>query len=258
MSRISTFKSRLAARTPLSGTFLKTPHYVLIEVLAQSGLDFICLDAEHAPFDRAAIDQCCAIARALDFPLLVRTQSAEASHILAALDCGAVGVVVPHVDSVDCAQAVAAAAHFGLGGRGYAGSSRWAGYATRPMSDVLAQGTSETVVIAQIEEPYAVPLAEEIAQLSGIDALFAGPADLSVGMGYTDQSSDDLKDALKAIGGACQSAAKPYASWLGTAADLAPWQAAYGVTMFFVGSEHTWMRNAAKEIAQTTHAMGKP
>jgi len=39
---------------PLAGTFLKTPHYIMIEILAQSGLDFLCLDAEHAPFDRAA------------------------------------------------------------------------------------------------------------------------------------------------------------------------------------------------------------
>ena len=56
MSRIRTFKSRMLAQDPLAGTFLKTPHYVLVEVLASSGLDFLCLDAEHAPFDRASLD----------------------------------------------------------------------------------------------------------------------------------------------------------------------------------------------------------
>ena len=51
MSRIGSFKSRVVSRELMVGTFLKTPHYVMIEVFAQSGFDFLCLDAEHAPFD---------------------------------------------------------------------------------------------------------------------------------------------------------------------------------------------------------------
>ena len=255
MSRHANFKQRLLNRDAMSGTFLKTPHYVLVEVLAQSGLDFICLDAEHAPFDRAAIDQCCAIARALDFPLLVRVAGPETKEILSAMDCGAVGVVIPHVDSVETAQAMAQAARFGLGGRGYAGSSRWAGYATRPMNEVMDQSRDETVVIAQIEEPYAVPLADQIAAIDGIDALFAGPADLSVGMGYRDQSSDDLKQALAHVGAAAQAAGKTYASWVATTQAMSDWHEKYGVNMFFVSSEHAWMRSAAKEIAQTAQAL---
>ena len=58
MSRIGSFKSRVVSRELMVGTFLKTPHYVMIEVFAQSGFDFLCLDAEHAPFDRRAIDEC--------------------------------------------------------------------------------------------------------------------------------------------------------------------------------------------------------
>ena len=51
-------KARLAAGEYLLGTFLKTPAPILVEVLATCGLDLLCLDAEHAPFDRAAIDAC--------------------------------------------------------------------------------------------------------------------------------------------------------------------------------------------------------
>ena len=50
------FKSRLLARAPLLGAFFKTPHPILVEVLARTGLDFLVIDAEHAPFDRAGID----------------------------------------------------------------------------------------------------------------------------------------------------------------------------------------------------------
>lgn len=95
--QIASFRQRLLSRVPLAGTFLKTPALQLIEVLSQSDLDFVCLDAEHAPFDRSAIDACCAMGRALDFPVLVRVGDGSAREILQALDCGAVGIVVPHV-----------------------------------------------------------------------------------------------------------------------------------------------------------------
>jgi 2-keto-3-deoxy-L-rhamnonate aldolase RhmA len=61
----------------------------MVEVLARSGLDFLCLDAEHAPFDRARLDSCLAVARALDFPILVRVPSSLPQDILQALDAGA-------------------------------------------------------------------------------------------------------------------------------------------------------------------------
>jgi len=254
MSRISTFRQRVIGQETLAGTFLKTPHYNLVEVFAQSGFDFLCLDAEHAPFDRAVIDQCLAVACALDFPVLIRVGDHSARAILWALDCGAVGVVVPHVDSVQVAQDVAKSARFGLGGRGYAGSSRWGEFATKSMPDLLEKSQRETVVIAQIEEPYAVPLASEIAAIDGIDALFSGPADLSVGMGYDHQNSPELHAALKSIGDAAKAYGKGYASFVPNAQVGRDWAEKYGVTMFYVGSEHGFMRSAANAIADALKA----
>ncbi len=173
----------------LAGTFVKTPHHVLIEVLAQSELDFLCLDAEHAPFDRSSLDSCVAVSKALDFPILIRVGDNSPREILQALDYGAVGIVAPHIDTAEKAKDLARAARFGLNGRGYAGSSRWAGYATQKMSDLLTKSKEETVVIAQIEEPRGVEEAESIAAVNGIDGVFIGPADLSVGYGKTDQNS---------------------------------------------------------------------
>ena len=58
-------RTRMLRGDVLSGTFLKTPAFQMIEILAMSGMDFVCLDAEHAPFDRVAIDACMAVGRAL-------------------------------------------------------------------------------------------------------------------------------------------------------------------------------------------------
>ena len=249
--RTANLRKRLLARERLASTFVKTAEVTVIEVLASSGLDFIVLDGEHCGFDRGRLDACLAVARALDFPALVRISSGSEENVLMALDAGAVGVVVPHVDSVEKAQAIAKSAHFGRGGRGFAGSTRWAGFATRPMDDVLGQD-DQTIVMAQIEEPEGVEACEGIAAVDGIDALFAGPADLTVGYGHTSQDNPDLPIALDRVGKACAANNIGYISWVGDTAKAKEW-AVFGMTGFVVASEHTWMRQGAMAAAKGIH-----
>lgn len=251
--RTANLRKRLLAREIMASTFVKTAEVTVIEVLATSGLDFIVLDGEHCGFDRGRLDACLAVARALDFPALVRISSASPENVLMALDAGAVGVVVPHVDSVEKAQDLAKSAHFGRGGRGFAGSTRWAGFTVQSMDAVLAQD-SQTIVMAQIEEPEGVEVCEGIAAIDGIDALFAGPADLSVGYGHASQDNPDLPAALERVGKACAANGKAYVSWVPDAAKAADWQQ-YGMTAYVVASEHTWMRQGAMATAKGVHAL---
>lgn len=257
MSRTSQFRNRMLSGDLLAGTFLKTPHHVMIEVLAQSELDFLCLDAEHAPFDRASLDACMAVANALDFPILIRVGDSSHREILQALDYGAVGIVAPHIDTVEKAKGLAKAARFGLNGRGYAGSSRWAGYATQKMPDLLQRSLDETIVIAQIEEPQGVEQADAIAAVEGIDGLFIGPADLSVGYGKTDQNSQELKDALRHVSSIAHSRAKAAMSFVPDAKKAQDWHSEYGLTMFFIASEHSWLRTGANQDAKGVHSISK-
>lgn len=240
-------KQRMAAGERLVGTFIKTPAYEIIEVLAKSGLDFMVLDGEHAPFDRARLDQCLAIGRALDFPLLVRIPNSEPSSVLQALDSGAVGIVVPHVDSVEKAASVAKSARFGHGGRGFAGSTRWAGFATRSADEVLAQSLSETVVVVQIEEPEGVEASSGIAALEGVDALFAGPADLAICYGTTDITSEPVRNAIRTTGDACKQFGKSFMTFAPNAEPTAA-LAELGVNMFCVASEHAFMLQTARQM----------
>lgn len=248
-------KEQMIAGNTLVGTFLKTPAHEIVEVLAKSKLDFLCLDAEHAPFDRGRMDLCLAMARALDVPTLVRVPSGEPAELLKALDSGATGVVVPHVDSVTKAQQIARAARFGEGGRGYAGSTRWAGFATRPMADVLAQSEKETIVIAQIEEPAGVAVVDAIAAIDGIDGLFVGPADLAVCYGTTDQAAPPVLDAMRTAGAAAKRHGKTLMTFAGSAAS-GPQLREIGVSMFFVASEHAFMLRGANAEADALKAQG--
>ncbi len=245
-------RARILAGEPLTGTFIKTPAYEIMEVLAMSGLDFVCLDAEHAPNDRRGMDACLAIARALGLPTLVRVPEGTPAQILMALDSGAVGVVVPHVFTVERAQIASRAAHFGHGGRGFAGSTRWAGSGRHSMAEVLAMD-DETIVLAQIEEPEGVEAAAEIAAVPGVDGLFVGPADMTVCLGKTDVSDPAVHEVMASVAAAAKGAGKAAVTFVGSTA-LVPALRELGMSVFFVASEHNFMLNAARQVVTEMRA----
>ena len=253
--RIENFKSRMANRDMMAGTFLKTPAYELVEVLATSELDFICIDMEHSPFDRARTDACLAVARALDFPVLGAGDAFCTPNRVAGVGHGRGGRGGTAYHHVEQAKDLVRAAHFGPGGRGFAGATRWAGYGTQNMAEVLAQSARQTVVIAQIEEPEALENVEEIAATPGVDGLFLGPSDMSVSMGFSDTNSEQLRAALARCGAAAEASGKAYMTFVPNASKAADW-AQFGAHMFFVGSEQGWMKSGANADASGIHALG--
>jgi len=92
-----TLKQQLTSKEPILGTFIKSTHYHNTEVLAHSTLDVLCLDAEHAPFDRGDLDSCVLAAKSKSMPVVIRVPNNDPSTLLNALDVGADGVVLPHI-----------------------------------------------------------------------------------------------------------------------------------------------------------------
>ena len=246
-----TFKDRVRSGVPLLGTFVKTPHPHVVEVLASSGLDCICLDAEHAPFDRRDLDACIHAARAGGLPALVRTPSNAPHEILNALDCGADGVVVPHVRSGAEARAIAASAAYGPGGdiamRGYAGSSRAAGYGTSSIEQHMTASNERTVVIAQIEDLEALDAIAEIAEVEGIDALFVGRIDLTVALGCHSPDDPKVLAAVDRILEASIQVGRAVGMFTPKQSDVPQWQAK-GASLFLLGSDHGFLRTGARQL----------
>lgn len=245
---MSGLKQRLADGELIVGTFVKTPSPIVVEVLARTTLDCLCLDAEHAPFDRGSLDLCLMAARAGTMDTLVRVPTATPEHVLNALDCGATGVLVPHVRSAAEAEAVVRAAHYGAGGRGYAGSSRAAGYTFLPMVEHLHASAARTVVVAQIEDPEAVEDIDAIARVPGVDALFIGRVDLTVGYGVTDQNDPRVVVAVERVCAAAVAAGKPVGMFLARVEDVALWRAK-GAALFLLGSDHGFLLGGAQALA---------
>ncbi|MDG1995244.1 MAG: aldolase/citrate lyase family protein [Emcibacteraceae bacterium] len=232
----STFRRRLLDGEELIGLFVKTPHHTVVEVMANSDLDFLVIDREHGAIDLAAMDTCLMAGRAADMPMLVRIQQNTATGMLYPLDCGATGVIVPHVATVTKAQEIANGGRYRKGNRGFAGTQRAGGYGTREMHEYIDAADAQSTIIAQIEDVEAVNNIEEIVKVDEIDCLFLGRMDLTVGYGARTQNDDVVMDAIKHVCKVARGAGKRIAAYSSPAErdmlrDL-------GVTVFAVGSEH--------------------
>lgn len=250
MSPVATFRHRLLSKEILIGTFVKTPSPIICEVLGLTELDTVCLDAEHAPFDRVELDSCVQALRAAQKPSLIRVAANSQEYILQALDYGATGVVVPHVKTPEQAAAIVKAARFGKGGRGYSGSTRAAGYTTKPMQKHLNDSATETTVIAQIEDPTAVAAIDEICSVDGIDCLFIGRVDLTVAF-KTDSPHDNV--VIKAIEKVCkagQESGKTIGMFVPDDTEAKKWMA-QGATLFLLSSDHSFIINGANRLIAT-------
>ncbi len=239
-------KARLAKRDLLVGSWLKTPHPHVVEVLALSDLDLLVLDAEHAPFDRGSLDACLLAARTTEKPVLVRPASATHDHLLQALDGGAEGVIVPHVRTAEEATAIVRACHYGPGGRGFAGSTRAAAYTTLGMA-MHRTAAKNVVVIAQIEDAEALDHIDAIARVEGLEALFIGRADLTISMGADTPDDPPVIAAVDRICAVGAAAGIPVGMFLARVTDVPQWRAK-GATLFVLQSDQEFMLKGAAAL----------
>ncbi|MBT8100761.1 MAG: aldolase [Gammaproteobacteria bacterium] len=246
-NRQEKFRDRLIAAEALVGTFLKTPSSILAEVLGLSNLDTIAIDAEHGPFGRLELDGCIAALRAADMPSLIRLSNDSPSEIRNALDCGATGIVVPHVTTPSQAEAIVRATRFGDGGRGYAGSPRAARYTQKSMADHIADNDSQTAVIVQIEDLAALDHVAQIAAVDGVDCLFIGRADLAVGMqkGILDSA---VVDTVRDICIAGRQAGTAVGMFTPQLDEIPEWRKA-GASLFLLSSDQSLLLHGANGIA---------
>lgn len=252
MSRRSSFADRLRSGAPSTGTFLKTPAHQSVELIGQTGLDFVVLDAEHAPFDHSQIDACILASYVVDLPLLVRVGRNAPDAILSALDMGAAGVVLPHIITLEDARRATAAARYIGGERGFSPSTRAGGYGTRGLRDYMEAADREVAVVLQIEDAGALDNLDAIASIGGITGLFVGRADLAASMGLDwndprlDEATAETAQAAKRAGIACgayladSSRVEIFRSW--------------GVSFFVVGSDQSAMKS---ELARVAAAFGQ-
>ena len=231
------------------GTFVKTTSPQIVEILGGSGLDFAVLDAEHAPYDRGTLDLALLAGRAAGLPLFVRVAEHAAASLLSALDLGAAGVLVPHVDNEQDARAAVAHCRYVGGDRGYSSSPRAAGYGALGMKQAIAHG-DRSIVACQIESVAAVENAARIAAVPGVDVLFIGRADLALSMGLDNAQDPRVTEATEGVIRATLAAGKIAGMFVGSTAEREKYRA-LGVHWFIQGSDQSLLRQAAQATARS-------
>ena len=179
------------------------------EIIAGSGFDWLCLDAEHSPNDVLNIlPQLQAMA---DSPTsaMVRPPWNDMVLIKRYLDIGAQTLLIPYVQNADEARAAVRSTRYPPQGvRGVSVVSRATGYGR--VKNYMANAASEICVIVQVETLEALDHIEDIAAIDGVDGLFIGPSDLAASMGYLGQPGHpEVKSLIEATIPRIKAAGKP-------------------------------------------------
>jgi len=175
-------------------------------IAAASGYDAVYVDLEHTSTSLETAAMLCGSALGAGISGLVRVPSHDSSVIARVLDNGAVGVIVPHVDSREEAEAVVHAARFPpTGHRSISGPNAVSGYGAFAASELTAVLERRTVVAVMIETPAAVEASSAIAAVEGVDMILLGPSDLTAEMGIHGQyENEHFHRAVDSVAVACR------------------------------------------------------
>ena len=186
------------------GTFLSLGSPVVAEVCGKYPFDWIMIDGEHgAGASEDALFRTLQAMGPTHAKKIVRLGEPAHAQIQHALDWGADGLMIPHVDAPEIARrALDSMLYPPKGRRGYSRSVRAFGYGT-----ALPEVPPKPLLFAQIETLEAVENVEAIAAVDGVDVLFVGPADLGFDL-KARGSSVTLDDCLPKVAAAAKAAGK--------------------------------------------------
>ena len=169
------------------GTILQIPSASVAQILAQAGFDWLVIDTEHGPIDIETLHAMFVATRGTDATPVVRVARNLDWLAKRVLDVGALGVMMPGVNSEEEAHAAVAAVRYpGEGVRGF-GPAFAASHWGVPVSEYVKNANREVMAIVQIEHIDAVERIDRILAVPGIDLPLIGPYDLSGSMGLLGQ-----------------------------------------------------------------------
>jgi 4-hydroxy-2-oxoheptanedioate aldolase len=175
-------KAALKRNEPQIGTWLSLGSLYATRVMARVGFPWLTVDLEHSPIDISqAASLFGAIAEAGGVPL-ARVPRGTHENIKRVLDAGAMGIVVPMVNTVEEARLAIAAAKYPPQGNRSIGGGLHALNFDATAGDYYKHANDEILVVLQTESPEGVDNAEAIYGLPGVDAIFVGPNDLTFQM----------------------------------------------------------------------------
>jgi 2-keto-3-deoxy-L-rhamnonate aldolase RhmA len=220
----------------------------LAQIAKEAGAEFILFDMEHSGAGIDVIKQQMAWCRGLDIVPLVRVPTAQYHFVARALDTGALGIMVPMVETLQQARDIVSWTRYPPDGRrGAVFGGAHDDYAGGSMKDKVAAANARCLLMLQIETEIGVEHVEEIAAVEGVDCICIGFADLSNFLGVPgDLKHPKYLGAVRRIA----EAAQKHKRILATAAPnevFAKEYEAMGFRMFFFGTDAYLLQSALAE-----------
>lgn len=232
-----------------------------VPLLAKAGgFDWLFIDSEHGTITTQEIAQVSFAALATGVAPIVRICSGALDEGTRALDNGALGIIVPHVDTVAQAREMVGAFRFSpIGHRSTGGPPAQFGYRPPAAAEMQKTLNAEVLVIPMIETPEAVENADAIAAVDGVDVLLIGTNDLSLEMGVPGQVGHErIRAAYEKVSAACRRHKKVLG--MGGVYDetIAARYIGMGVSMILAGSDHNLLLGALTQRANFLRGLAKP
>ena len=207
--RTNNIVTKLAAGETPVGLTIRFPSATIVEMMGQLGFDFIMFDSEHGPFTTADIEDLSRACDAVGVTPMARVPNIHDSTILRFLDRGIMGIMGPHINTKEQAQALADACRYVPEGHRSFGSGR-GGYFGRLESrtDYMKHFNENVIVIAQLEDVAVLDDLEGILSVEGIDLFNSGAQDIAQSLGLPGQGDHPkvlefektVRDAVHAAG----------------------------------------------------------
>lgn len=183
------FKKRLLSGDEMLGLWFGLANNSAAEICAQSGFDWLLIDAEHSPLSDKDVLSCLQAVAPYDINPIVRPVSGDKNVLKRLCDVGVQTFLVPMVDNATQAAAVVSAVQYPPSGTRGLGTSMARAARWNMMPDYFARANDEMCVILQIETKAGLKNLKDIAAVDGVDAVFIGPSDLGAALGYPGQPS---------------------------------------------------------------------
>jgi 2-keto-3-deoxy-L-rhamnonate aldolase RhmA len=247
---VNSVKQNLAAGKAALGSMVFeffTPG--IARICANAGAEFVMYCMEHTGVGFETLKPQFAMCRALGVVPLVRVPTTEYHFVARALDVGALGVMVPLVDTAEQAARIVSFTRYPPQGRrgaafGFAHDDYQGGDVVEKMRAIHER----TLVICMIETRAGLENVEAIAAVDGVDVIWLGHFDLTNFLGIPGQfSHPQYRDAVKRIAAAAKKHGKS-AGYMAASAELGREYLGHGYRMIATGTDQALLQNAIGEL----------
>lgn len=184
----------------------------MLSVARSCGFDFLLADMEHGAMSLGEASALCVAGIEAGYPVYVRAPGATSEYLSRIVDCGASGLLVPHVDSAAQARSVIDRVRFApVGARSIPSPLPVAGFQPLPPAELIAKAQAALTVWVMIESAEALAAIDDIAAVDGLDGLVIGTNDLAQSLGRVGQlDHPDVFMAFRTVARAGHSAGRKF------------------------------------------------